>query len=70
MALEFFADGIAPIARVIGNFLVGRVLPRRWRHAIEPESELASAIGLAVVLVLLFMLGAVVVAYYGTGSEV
>lgn len=68
MALEFLAEGIGPIGRAIGSFIVGRIVPRRWRHAIEPESQLADAIGLAVLLIMLVAAGAIVVAYYAIGS--
>lgn len=68
MALEFLAEGIGPIGRAIGSFIVRRIVPRRWWHAIEPESELADAIGLAVLLIILIAAGAIVVAYYATGS--
>lgn len=50
--MDLLGETVGPLSRAVGRIIVGRLFPTRWRTAVDPESYLAGALGLAVILAL------------------
>lgn len=52
------------ISRLLGYVVVGYLLPKRWRHVVDKESDLAAVIGLFILMAMLAAGSALLVWWY------
>ncbi len=49
------------ISRFFGYVVIGYLLPKRWRHVIDKESDLAAIVGLIVLMAMLVVISVLLV---------